>query len=56
MRWEYLRGSTLFLVWNMATSDQSRPGVFSAWRDLGGGFTAKGTNVFVAKLSYWFTP
>ncbi len=56
MRWEYLRGSTLFLVWNMATSDKSRPGVFSPWRDLGGGFAAQGTNVFVAKLSYWFTP
>ena len=56
MRWEYLRGSTLFLVWNMATSDKSRPGVFSPWRDLGSGFTAQGTNVFVAKLSYWFTP
>ena len=56
MRWEYLRGSTLFVVWNMGTSDQSRPGEFSAWRDLGTGFTAPGTNVFVVKLSYWLTP
>ena len=56
MRWEYMRGSTLFLVWNMATSDKSRPGEFSPWRDLGSGFSAPGTNVFVVKLSYWFTP
>lgn len=56
MRWEYLRGSTLFLVWNMATSDATRPGVFSPWRGLGAGFGAPGTHVFVAKLSYWFTP
>jgi Domain of unknown function (DUF5916)/Carbohydrate family 9 binding domain-like len=56
MRWEYLRGSTLFLVWNMATSDESRKGEFSALRDLGTGFGAPGSHVFVAKLSYWFTP
>ncbi len=56
MRWEYLRGSTLFLVWNMSTSDKSRPGEFSPWRDLATGFTAPGTNVFVVKLTYWFTP
>lgn len=56
MRWEYLPGSTLFLVWNMSTSDQTRPGEFSPWRDLGSGFTAAGTHVCVAKLSYWFAP
>ena len=56
MRWEYLRGSTLFLVWNMATSDNSRKGEFSALRDLRTGFTAPGSHVFVAKLSYWITP
>ena len=56
MRWEYLRGSTLFLVWNMATKDETRPGEFSPLRDLGAGFRAQGSHVFVAKLSYWFTP
>lgn len=56
MRWEYVRGSTLFLVWNMATSDDSRKGEFSALRDLGSGFGARGSHVFVAKLSYWFAP
>jgi hypothetical protein len=56
MRWEYLRGSTLFLVWNMSTSDDSRQGEFSAFRDLRTGFSAPGSHVFVAKLSYWFTP
>jgi Domain of unknown function (DUF5916) len=56
MRWEYMRGSTLFLVWNTATLDESRVGQFSPMRDLGSGFTAPGTNVFVVKISYWFTP
>lgn len=56
LRWEYLRGSTLFVVWNLTTSDPSRPGVFSAWQDLGTAFRGAGTNVFVVKLNYWFTP
>ena len=49
MRWEYLPGSTLFLVWNMSNADATRPGVFSPLRDLGSGFAADGTDVFVAK-------
>ena len=56
LRWEYVRGSTLFFVWNLATSDASRPGVFSPMRDLGGAFRAPGTNVFAIKVNYWLTP
>jgi hypothetical protein len=56
MRWEYVRGSTLFFVWNLATSDQSRPGIFSPIRDLRGAFRAPGTNVFAVKMNYWLTP
>ncbi len=56
LRWEYLRGSTLFLVWNLSGSDPSRPGVFSPMRDLADAFTARGTSVFAVKLTYWFTP
>jgi hypothetical protein len=52
-RWEYRRGSTLFLVWNVSNSDDSRPGVFSAWRDLRSGFGAGGTQVFMVKFNYW---
>jgi len=57
LRWEYVRGSTLFAVWNLSTSDTAaRPGVFSPLRDLSGAFSAPGTNVFAIKLSYWFAP
>jgi hypothetical protein len=56
MRWEYVRGSTLFVVWNLATSDTSRPGTFSPGRDLATAFSAPGTNVFAVKISYWLTP
>jgi hypothetical protein len=57
LRWEYVRGSTLFAVWNLSTSDEdARKGIFSPWRDLGGAFGAPGTNTFAIKLSYWFAP
>jgi hypothetical protein len=56
LRWEYSRGSTLFVVWNMSASDDTRPGVFSPLHDLGGAFAAPGTNVVAVKISYWFTP
>ena len=52
-RWEYRRGSTLFLVWNVSNSDDSLPGRFSAFRDLRSGFGASGTQVLMVKLNYW---
>ena len=57
LRWEYVRGSTLFAVWNLATSDEdARKGIYSPWRDLRGAFGAPGTNTFAIKLNYWFAP
>ena len=56
LRWEYIRGSTLFVVWNLSTSDETRPGVFSPLRDLGSTFTGEGANVLAVKVNYWFTP
>jgi len=55
LRWEYLRGSTLFVVWNMATSDTERAGMFSPGRDLGSAFRAPGDHVFVVKMHYWLS-
>ena len=46
LRWEYLRGSTLFLVWNISTFDDTRAGVFAPVADLGRAFSADGTHVF----------
>ena len=57
LRWEYVRGSTLFAVWNLSTSDElARKGIYSPWRDLGGAFGAPATNTLAVKLSYWFAP
>lgn len=52
-RWEYRRGSTLYVVYNVSNSDDARPGEFSAFRDLRSGFGASGTQVFMVKLNYW---
>ncbi len=52
-RWEYLRGSALYVVWNVANADSSRPGRFDLFRDLRSGFGATGTQVFMVKLNYW---
>jgi hypothetical protein len=53
MRWEYLPGSTLFVVWDLRQSDYARPGLFSPWRDLGSAFGADATHVLMVKVSYW---
>jgi hypothetical protein len=55
LRWEYLPGSTLFVVWNTATSDTTRPGEFSPLRDLRSAFGADGTQAFMVKVSYWLS-
>jgi hypothetical protein len=55
LRWEYLRGSTLFVAWNLSTSDDSRPGVFRPLRDLGSAFGASGSQAFLVKVSYWLS-
>ena len=52
-RWEYRRGSTLYLVYNVSNSDATRPGEFSAFRDLRTGFGAAGTQVLMVKFNYW---
>ena len=54
LRWEYVKGSTLYAVWNRTQGDPSRPGVFSAFRDLRDAFGAgEANNVFMIKATYW---
>jgi hypothetical protein len=55
LRWEYVRGSTLYVAWNMSTSDTTRPGVFTPWRDVGDAFRAPGTHALLVKASYWLS-
>ncbi len=45
----------MYVAWNLATSDTSRPGAFHALRDLGDAFGAEGTHAVVVKVSYWLS-
>ena len=53
LRWEYVRGSTLFVVWDLSQADYSRPGVFRPWSDIGTAFGAEATHTLMVKVSYW---
>jgi hypothetical protein len=53
LRWEYVRGSTLFVVWDLSQADYSRPGLFRPWSDIGTAFGAEPTHTLMVKVSYW---
>ncbi|MFQ6112706.1 MAG: DUF5916 domain-containing protein [bacterium] len=56
IRWEYSPGSTLFLVWSQErTDDEDNTGEFSFSNDIGELFNVSGTNVFLVKVSRWFS-
>lgn len=54
LRWEYLPGSMLYLVWTQRRADGSHPGDFNLWRDLEDLFQASGDNIVLLKFSYRF--
>ena len=54
LRWEFRRGSTLYLVWTRNGSDNQNPGNFSFNRDLENLLSADADNVFALKVTYWF--
>jgi hypothetical protein len=56
LRWEYSAGSTLFLVWTQNRSDTETIGTFRTGRALDRLWGAKGDNIFLVKLSYWWNP
>jgi len=53
LRWEYVRGSTLFVVWDLSQADYARPGVFRPWSDVRTAFGAQATHTLMVKVSYW---
>lgn len=53
LRWEYLPGSTIFVVWTQARQDYATLGAFDLGRDLDQLFLAPATNVFMVKVNYW---
>jgi hypothetical protein len=53
LRWEYLPGSVLFLVWTQSRSDYEPTGEFQLRRSMNHLFEVKPDNIFMLKLSYW---
>jgi hypothetical protein len=54
-RWEYLPGSTFFLVWTQERTDQEPIGSFQAGPSFSRLSRADADNVFLAKLTYYLT-
>ncbi len=52
LRWEYLPGSLLYLVWTQNRADYANPGTLRLRRDMADLFSAPGDNIFMLKLSY----
>lgn len=55
LRWEFLPGSTAFLVWTEERRNQSR-GPFDLGRDLHRLVNAPATDALQLKVSYWISP
>ncbi len=54
LRWEYMSGSTLFLVWTQNRTDWTNPGSFDFSRNFSDMINAPGDNIFMLKFSYRF--
>lgn len=56
LRWEYLPGSTLYLVWTRSHESLSDPGDFNPGRDLGTLLADRADTAFLLKIAYWLNP
>lgn len=54
LRWEYLPGSTLYLVWTQTRDDDRYEGDFNFGRSMGRLFNRSADNIFMLKFTYWF--
>jgi hypothetical protein len=55
VRWEYLPGSTLYLVWSQGRTSSDINGLFSYGNDVKDLFKIIPHNIFLIKFSYWFS-
>lgn len=53
LRWEYRRGSTLYLVWSQGRDAEGTDGSFRFGEDVRGLFGARPRNVLLVKGSWW---
>ena len=54
-RWEWRLGSALFVAWTQQRQDLTNPGRLRFGRDFGRVFTGPADNVFVIKVTRWFS-
>jgi hypothetical protein len=54
LRWEYMRGSTIFFVWEHQKSDRTTDYISNWGTNLDRMFGLPSTNVFMLKINYWF--
>ena len=55
LRWEYMPGSLLYVVWSQGRNHYARNGDFSFGPDLDTLFESPADDVFMIKLSYWMS-
>jgi hypothetical protein len=53
LRWEFLPGSTAYLVWTHDRANFDNPGTLQLGRDLGDLFGADDDNILMVKVAYW---
>ena len=53
LRWEYLPGSTLFLVWTRSSASDLPRGTIDFGQDARALFRGPAENIFLVKLNYW---
>jgi len=54
LRWEYLPGSTLYLVWTRSRTEvDNTVSELIFWRDFKRFFKGEARNIFLVKVSYW---
>ena len=54
VRWEYLPGSTIYIVWQHLRSNVAPVSDFQLGRDVDELLGEPSDNLFLVKLSYWF--
>ena len=55
LRWEYLPGSAVYFVWTQNRSDNENIGDLQFQHSVDRLFSANADNIFLVKLSYYFT-
>lgn len=54
LRWEYLPGSTLYIVWTQSRADFTDDGTFAFRRSFNKMLNTRSDNIFMVKFTYWF--